>query len=529
MFASTRRRLKVRSRTPQLDIFGRITQEGSIKRPFLRLSLIAAVILPDARRAMRLMTGFVSLLRRFRADDGGQSLVIISLSMVVMLGMAALAIDVANWYTKHHQAQVVADSAALAAANCLAHPNVGVSGSSCSSSTDVTDARAVAIAYAAANGVTISGSQVVIDTSSYKVTVNASAPTPTMFASVFGVHNTSETATAAASWRQPPPQPCASLGQNCDFMFANSNDSAAGSYALNVAVQGNSTISGNIQTNGNLNASGTGSSSGIYGTGLYGPGAASTTGGNNDPWQTSPPTAEPAATSWPTDYSTDFPACVVGGSGTTACISSSTVQNYPSFCTHAATNLIFTGNGSTGDLPVNGTVYCAIGTGTPSNPSTWNGTIEIEPSGGTTGNTWDATFVGGSIYYSGAGGDTFSACGYTASGFSSSTCSAPAPAATANYPVFYAIDADQTNPCVASIPGSCALSVGSTGNLTMYGDVFAPAGTAALTFGGAQSLGDTFIEANFINASMHGNFSGDGPQTIGPSAPPSGGWDYLSQ
>ncbi len=51
-------------------------------------------------------------------------------SMVVMLGMAALGIDVATWYTEHHQTQVVADSAALAAANCLAHPNIGPSGAS---------------------------------------------------------------------------------------------------------------------------------------------------------------------------------------------------------------------------------------------------------------------------------------------------------------------------------------------------------------------------------------------------------------
>ena len=155
------------------------------------------------------MTGLVSLLKRFRADDSGQSLVIISLSMVVFLGMAAFAIDVANWYTKHHQAQVVADSAALAAANCLAHPNVGASGSSCSSSTDVNDAKRSRSPYAAANGLTITTSQVVVDTANRKVTVNASAQTPAVFASVFGLHNTTEAATAAASWsdRRHSPAP----------------------------------------------------------------------------------------------------------------------------------------------------------------------------------------------------------------------------------------------------------------------------------------------------------------------------------
>jgi Flp pilus assembly protein TadG len=477
------------------------------------------------------MTGFVSLLKRFRADDGGQSLVIISLSMVVFLGMAAIAIDVANWYTKHHQAQVVADSAALAAANCLAHPNVGASGSSCSSSTDVTDAKTVAVAYAAANGLTISTSQVVVDTSNYKVTVNASAQTPAAFASVFGLHNTTETATAAASWRQPPPQPCTTPGQNCDFMFANSNDSTAGSYALNVAVQGSSTISGNVQTNGNLNASETGTGGGIYGQGLYGPGAASTTGGNNDPWQTSPPTAEPATINWPIDYSKDFPAC--GASPLAAC-----VNGYPSWCTNESKNITLDTK-IKGGSPQSDNIYCA--TGTPGvggvntqDPSTWTGSITITSGGG---NTWDDTFVGGSISYTAAGGDTFSPCGYTTSGFSSATCpgtvSGPVPAPpTGNYPIFFAVGGDQSQPCVLSTKntaGTCALNMYSGGNLTLDGDVSVPNGTAGLTFSGAQSAGDTFIEANYINAIMNGNFSGDGPQTIDPSAPPSGGWDYLSQ
>ena len=474
---------------------------------------------------MRLLTGFVSLLKRFHADQAGQSLVIISLSMVAMLGLAALAIDVASWYTKHHQTQVVADSAALAAANCLAHPNAGPSGASCTSHTDVTDATNVAIAYAAANGVKITASQVVIDTTNDKVTVNPSASTPAVFAGVFGMHTTAEAATAAASYKQPPGQPCGNPGQNCDFMFANNHDSAAGSYALNVSVQGNSTINGGIQTNGNLNASATGNAGGIYGPGLYGPtgsGAGSTTtGGNKDPWKTSPPTVEPAYITWPIDYSTDFPAC--GGSGQALCQAGGTMAGYPSYCTNGAANITFTG--ANGDSPIPGNIYCAIGTGSASNPSTWNGTITISESGN---NTFDDTFVAGAISYTGNGGDTISPCGYTASGFSSSTCSAPAPA-TANYPVFYVIGNDQATPCVPATSGSCALNVQSTGNLTLDGDIFAPNGTAALTFQGNQSAGDTFIEASFINATMAGNFSGDGPTDDGSGSLSGGGTDYLVQ
>ncbi len=368
----------------------------------------------------------------------------------------------------------------------------------------MTDATTVAVAYAAANGVKITASQVVVDTSNDKVTVNPTASTPAMFASVFGVKNTAEAATATASYKQPPGQACGDPGQNCDFMFANNHDSTPGSYALNVSVQGNSTIYGGIQTNGNLNASATGNAGGIYGTGLYGPGGGSTTnGGNKDPWKTSPPTAEPAYITWPIDYSTDFPAC--GGSGETLCQSGGTTADYPSYCTNGAANITFTG--ANGDTPIPGNIYCAIGTGTASDPTTWNGTITINSSGN---NTWDDTFVAGSINYSGAGGDTISPCGYAATGFSSTLCTAPAPP-TGNYPLFYVVGADQATPCVPATAGSCALNVQSIGNLTLNGDMFVPNGTAALTFQGNQSAGDTFIEANFINATMAGNFSGDGP------------------
>ena len=59
--------------------------------------------------------------------------------------------------------------------------------------------------------------------------------------------------------------------------------------------------------------------------------------------------------------------------------------------------------------------------------------------------------------------------------------------------------------------------------------MFVPNGTAALTFQGNQSAGDTFIEANFINATMAGDFKGDGPTSGGGGGDPGGGTDYLIQ
>ena len=127
---------------------------------------------------------FATALRKLIRDESGQSLVVVVSSMTVLLGVAAFGIDAATWMAKHHQAQVVADSAALAAAHCLANP--GQSGSivlngtqttvpACTSGTDTTDADQVAIEYAAANGLTITASNVNVNTTSDTVSVNAPA------------------------------------------------------------------------------------------------------------------------------------------------------------------------------------------------------------------------------------------------------------------------------------------------------------------------------------------------------------------
>jgi hypothetical protein len=454
-----------------------------------------------------------------RRDESGQSLLVIVSSMTVLLAMAGFGIDTASWMVRHHNAQVVADSAALAAAQCLASPNQSstmfVDGAQttvpkCTSSTDSADAQTVAVDYAAANGLAITAANVSVDTTKKVVTVTATTTSPGIFAKVFGMASSTQSAQAGAGWK--PGGGCTTAGQNCDFMFANS-DSCPG-IALNVATQGASTINGDIQTNGGLDASATGNGGGIYGTGNFGPGACtSTTGGNHDPWQTSQPTQASSIITWPIDYSKDFPAC--GGNGEPAC-----VNGYPSFCTNESTNsTIPLNNQIVGDQPSAGQVYCAIGPppANPHDPSTWTGSITLNMSGN---NPIEDTFVAGTISYTGTGGDTISPCGYTASGYSSSTCSAPAPAGnTSNYPVFYATGLDP-NPtaCAAgtNVATSCAFSITSGGNLTLDGDTFIENGTASLNFQGNQSAGNTFFEANSITATLNGNFNGDGP-------PPSSG------
>jgi hypothetical protein len=462
-----------------------------------------------------------------RRDESGQSLLVIVSSMTVLLAMAGFGIDTASWMVRHHNAQVVADSAALAAAQCLASPNQSstmfVNGSQttvpkCTSATDSADAQTVAVDYAAANGLAITAANVSVDTTKKVVTVTATTSSPGIFAKVFGMASSTESAHAGAGWK---PGGCTVAGQNCDFMFANS-DNCPG-IALNVATQGAATINGDIQTNGGLDASGTGNGGGIYGTGNFGPGACtSTTGGNHDPWQTSQPTQASSLITWPIDYSKDFPAC--GGNGESAC-----VNGYPSFCTVSGYT-ITVNNQIVGDQPQADQVYCASGPppAKPSDPSTWTGSVTLNMSGN---NPIEDTFVGGTISYTGNGGDTISPCGYTASGYSSSSCSAPAPAGnTSNYPVFYAISTDPSPAACAAgtnVATSCAFSITSGGNLTLDGDTFVENGTASLNFQGNQSAGNTFFEANSITATLNGNFNGDGPPP-GSNGSGSGGSGSVS-
>ncbi len=151
--------------------------------------------------------------------EGGQSLVIIILAMTVIMGIAALAIDVSAWYEHHHQDQVVADSAALAAANCLANPNSGSTTVNhqvlppCSSSAN---AQNLAVAYAAANGLAITTSDVVVTTG--KVTVTARDSAPPIVSSVLGIGNTTVAASAVATYGDQCQS--SSGAENCISLFA---------------------------------------------------------------------------------------------------------------------------------------------------------------------------------------------------------------------------------------------------------------------------------------------------------------------
>lgn len=480
------------------------------------------------------------ILHRLR-DESGQSLIVVVSSMTVLLAMAGFGIDTATWMVRHHHDQVVADAAALAAANCLAHPgeagsSITINGTvtampSCSSDTDTANATTVAIDYAAANGLTITSSQVTF--ANDQVTVNASNGSQSVFAQLFGIDKTTQRATSVAGWNSKP-TPCTTAGPSCDFMFANSSNCNSGS-SLTVSNQGSSAINGNIQTNGNLVASQTGNGGGINGSGTYGPGCTSTNAGNHNPWNTSPPAQLSQTISWPIDYSKDFPACYPQNSASVAGESECNANGYPSYCTNTGANIVLDPSIPT-DAPQAGQIYCASGTG-PNvhtyDPSTWTGNISINVGGNGNNNVYEDSFVAGTITYTGSGNSTFYACGWTASVFSSSGCQAPGPTASNNWPIFYAVDQDPSTACatatVLTAGSECALSMTGTGGLTLYGDMFVQNGTAWLNVHGNQAASDTCIEANTIEATLDGNFNGDGPALVTGGGGPIAGGDTLLQ
>lgn len=120
-------------------------------------------------------------------SERGQAFVLTVASLVVLLGMAAVGIDVGSWYQAQRHDQAVADAAALAGAQAL--PD------------DPSQAVSLAIDYASHNGMTINASAVTIASTggpndTIKVAVKKAEPT--MFARVFGITSVDVGARATA-------------------------------------------------------------------------------------------------------------------------------------------------------------------------------------------------------------------------------------------------------------------------------------------------------------------------------------------
>jgi hypothetical protein len=111
-----------------------------------------------------------------RRDERGQAIVLMTLSLVVIMGMAALVLDVGNWFHTKRRLQGTADAAALAGAQLL--PN------------DSSGAQSQALAYANKNGgdvadgnITVSSTVLPNDT----ISVRARRTDPGIFSGILGV------------------------------------------------------------------------------------------------------------------------------------------------------------------------------------------------------------------------------------------------------------------------------------------------------------------------------------------------------
>jgi Flp pilus assembly protein TadG len=225
-------------------------------------------------------------------DESGAVAVIFAVMMVVMLGVAALAIDLGSFYQAQRQAQSAADAAALAGAADLP--------SSASSAT--TDATSYVNQNDPGATETIS-TPYLSNSQDIKVTVNKTVPS--FFGALLGLSSTVVTASAAAG---------ASSGSTPTAVFAYNTACSGGSPGI--TFPGSSiTITGGTHSNGFMTIPG---SSNTLSTTTYGgpngctfsnPGGSSNTFGGS-----ANPTVDSKTEPWPYDYTKDTPACTFSGS-----------------------------------------------------------------------------------------------------------------------------------------------------------------------------------------------------------------------
>ena len=121
-------------------------------------------------------------MNRFK-DQRGQALVMSVAFLTVLVGCAALVLDVGSWYRADRHAQTTADAAALAGAQGL-NESAGL-------------ARTLAQDYADKNGGGVTSGDITI-TGGDTVRVQVNRPAPGFFAKLFGLDSVRAHAVAAA-------------------------------------------------------------------------------------------------------------------------------------------------------------------------------------------------------------------------------------------------------------------------------------------------------------------------------------------
>jgi len=127
-----------------------------------------------------------------RKDERGQAIVLMVLSLVVIMGMAALVLDVGNWYHTKRRLQGTADAAALAGAQLL--PN------------DTSGAQSQALTYANKNGGDVAGANITVTSTvlpNDTISVRARRTDAGIFSGILGIASADIDARAKA--RVGPP------------------------------------------------------------------------------------------------------------------------------------------------------------------------------------------------------------------------------------------------------------------------------------------------------------------------------------
>jgi Flp pilus assembly protein TadG len=488
---------------------------------------------PSSRRAVARPVQWAAHRLNQSGSESGQALIITALAMTLVLFMSAFAIDLATWYQKHHQAQVAADSAALAAANCLANGKTQTSSSdiNCSSATDTADAQSIATQIAATN-LPSSNDQVTVNTTLHTVTVTASSTPQVDFAGLMSLHPT-VTARSVASYSMPSADYSVFVGNdNCNTNITS------GANGLQIASGGggNATVTGlysdgviNNQDNSNA-ANWSGGISDGSTTGGYqvtatpmcgnGQGAAGSVADNNS-WLTKNTTVEAGEeTAYPEQY--NLPT--INSSTITGSEPSSAPTVTPGICTFAST--YFSTDG-TGIHALNWPgIYCVV------NSSGQIATSYSPPSGDSC--SWtpstknsSADDTAGSIFVQSSiegGFELVAPCVVgAANGNNDPGLSSNIQAINSQTPIVYGTaQVSASSPCLVPRttfvdPNQIVYSPDSVylygNNLTLDGSIYAPCGTAELAKNNAYN---TFLEAANVSIDQNNfqSWAGIGPPSV---------------
>jgi Flp pilus assembly protein TadG len=274
-----------------------------------------------------------ALTRRLGSEENGVVLVIVAMLMTVFIAFAALAIDLGSLDGAQKRAQAAADAGALAGAGAL--------------STSTTAASSTATTLAKANYPT--GTPAVTATAT-QVTVKVTANPPSFFGTAFPV---SATAVAVPS-----------IGGGASGAIFTSDTSCTGG-GVNLGTTG-LTISGGIRSSGSMDVSA--AHTGTYPSTTYAcnlnPSGTTNNSFNGLASPSSPSLNTTFPSTWPADYSADFPVYPLTASGDPNCTLLASDFNFQSL----------------GNLTIANGVYCAA-------------TIEFNQAG----LTCTCTFVAGSF------------------------------------------------------------------------------------------------------------------------------------